>query len=112
MNKYKAQRHKIDGITFDSKKELERYIELKALKDKGLITDLEIHKPYVLIPSQYVDGKCVERAVKYYADFSYKVNGEEVVEDVKGCRHSVAYNLYVIKRKLMLERYGIRVSEV
>lgn len=47
-------------------------------------------------------------------DFVYTQDGETVVEDVKGYRDpaSAGYAKYVIKRKLMLYRYGIRVREV
>lgn len=41
-------------------------------------------------------------------------DGRLVVEDVKGYRdpQSAGYAKFVIKRKLMLERYGIKVKEV
>jgi len=77
-----------------------------------LITDLQRQVEYLLIPSQYrnVNGKrvCVERPCKYKADFVYKEKGQLVVEDVKGFRTPE----YVIKRKLMLERYDIVIKEV
>ena len=59
-------------------------------------------------------GKVVEHECSYVADFVYTQDGETVVEDVKGYRDpsSAAYAKFVIKRKLMLERYGIRVKEV
>ena len=114
MNKYNAKKMTIDGIKFDSKKEANRYIELKALQDAGKIEDLKVHVPFELIPAQYLDGKCIERAVKYIADFTYydKEDVEMVVEDVKGCRHSVSYDLFVLKRKLLLKEYGLRVREI
>lgn len=42
------------------------------------------------------------------------MDGKTVVEDVKGYRDpsSAAYAKFVIKRKLMLERYGIQIQEV
>ena len=79
---------------------------------RGAISNLELQVEYKLIPSQKINGKVVERAVKYIADFCYKENGETVVEDVKGCKKGNAYEIFKIKRKLMLERYGIRVREV
>lgn len=112
MNKYNAQKVKVDGIEFDSKKEAQRYGELKLLERCGAISGLELQVEYKLIPSQKINGKVVERAVKYIADFRYKENGETVVEDVKGCKKGNAYEIFKIKRKLMLERYGIRVREV
>ena len=74
----------------------------------GVISDLKMQVPFELIPSQKRDGKTVERPVKYIADFVYTQDGETVVEDAKGMRTKE----YVIKRKLMLMRYGIRIREV
>lgn len=113
MNKYNAKKITVDGKTFDSKKEANRYSELKLLEKAGRISDLETQVTFSLIPKQVDDnGKVVERACTYKADFVYKENGKKVVEDVKGYRQSGAYQLFAIKRKLMLLCYGIRVREV
>ena len=114
MTKFNNRKIAIDGITFDSKKEASRYLELMELQKAGQISDLELQKKYELIPSQRIDGKVVERAVTYIADFVYKENGETVVEDVKGYRNPQAagYAKFAIKRKLMLYTHGIRVREV
>ncbi len=100
--------------TFDSRKEYRRWKELQLLERAGKIADLRRQVKYELIPAQRVNGKCVERAVSYVADFVYQQNGETVVEDVKGYRDpsSSGYAKFVIKRKLMLHRYGIRILEV
>lgn len=113
-NKYGAKKVTVDGIQFDSRKEANRYCELKLLERCGAITNLELQKEFMLIPAQRVDGKVVERAVKYKADFVYKENGKTVVEDVKGYRDpsSAGYAKFVIKRKLLLYKYGIRIKEV
>ena len=113
-NKYRAQKVIFDGIQFDSKKEANRYYELKLLERAGEITELELQKEFLLIPAQKIDGKVVERAVKYRADFVYKENGKIVVEDVKGYRDpsSAGYAKFVLKRKLMLYVHGIRIKEV
>lgn len=121
--KYNNTKVEIDGHTFDSKHEANRYLELKLLERAGTITDLQMQVKFVLIPSQYepdtvkvlksgkekvVKGKLIERECSYIADFVYQYNGKTVVEDAKGMRTKE----YVIKRKLILERYGIRISEV
>lgn len=106
-NKYHAKKTTVRGQKFDSKKEAARYQELRLLQLAGEITDLRRQVPFLLIPAQYIDGKCVERRVTYKADFVYRKDGELVVEDAKGVRTSE----YKIKRKLMLERHGIRVKE-
>ena len=111
MNKYHARKvHTADGI-FDSQMEYDRWRELKLYEMAGVISDLRRQVPYELIPAQYETAgkrkKCVERACVYKADFVYKQDGEEVVEDCKGVRTDE----YKIKRKLMLEKYGIRIKE-
>lgn len=105
MNKYHAKKTIVDGIEFDSKKEANRYYELLLMKRCGIIKDLQLQVPFELIPKQ--DG---ERACKYIADFVYYdcENYCQVVEDVKGIKTDV----YKIKRKLMLQVYGIKIKEV
>ncbi len=103
MSKYKNRKTVVDGISFDSKKEAARWRELKLLERAGAIADLRRQVRYELIRKQ--EG---ERAVTYIADFVYTENGETVVEDAKGVRTQA----YVLKRKLMLERHGIRIREV
>lgn len=99
-----------DGHKFDSQAEARRYAELSLLLRAGKISDLELQKKYVLIPSQRAGGRVIERECSYYADFAYidVETGEAVVEDVKGARTKE----YIIKRKLMLWVHGIRVREV
>lgn len=52
--------------------------------------------------------------MKYVADFVYTDTRTNltVVEDVKGYRDGGAYRVFVIKRKLMLQRFGIQIKEV
>lgn len=123
----------IDGIEFDSKKEGNRYCELKLLQRAGKISNLECQKRYELIPAQYetvetgeyykVGAKkgqpktkqvCIEQSVVYIADFVYQENGQTVVEDVKGFREpsSATYAKFVLKRKMMLWIHGIKIKEV
>ena len=112
--KYGNRKTEIDGLEFDSKKEAQRYWELKLLQRAGVISGLELQKEFELIPTQRIDGKVVERACKYKADFAYKKDGKLVVEDVKGYRDpaSAAYAKFTIKRKLMLYVHGIKIIEV
>lgn len=112
--KYGAKKVIFDGITFDSKKEASRYKELKLLEQLGDIEQLETHVKFVLIPSQKCEGKVIERECSYIADFVYMENGEVIVEDVKGYRDasSAGYAKFVIKRKLMLYKFGLRVKEI
>ena len=109
MRKYGNKKVTIDGLTFDSKREANRYTELKLLVCGGVITNLQTQVKFELIPSQKDDkGKVIERAVNYIADFVYKENGKTVVEDTKGFKTKD----YIIKRKLMLFKYDIRIIEI
>ena len=110
VNKYRNQKTEVDGITFDSRKEANRWAELKLLERAGEISFLERQPSFVLIPKQVRNGKVIERQTVYKGDFSYQDNktGETVVEDVKG----VKTKEYVLKRKLMLWEYGIIIKEV
>ena len=107
-SKYGNKKVEINGIVFDSKREARRWLELDALAKAGEIQDLERQVPFLLIPSQKVDGKVVERAVSYVADFTYKQNGKTVVEDSKGHKTKD----YILKRKMMLFFYGVQIREV
>lgn len=108
MTKYYNKKTVYNGITFDSKKEADRYVVLTLLQKAGKITDLEVQVPFELIPSQKVDGLTVERPCVYKADFVYRENGKMVVEDTKG----VKTKDYIIKRKLMLHVFGIQIREI
>lgn len=128
MNKYHNRKVIVDGIAFDSKKEARRYQELKMLQDAGEISRLERQVKFELIPEQrawtneiyengrkkgcFKKGKLLERKVEYVADFVYMKDGEVIVEDVKGYRDGGAYRVFVIKRKLMLYRFGLKVIEI
>lgn len=109
----------INGITFDSMKEARRYSDLRLLEMAGEIRDLKTQVEFELIPAQYEPdtigprggirkGKCIERACKYIADFTYYTkDGEYVVEDSKGFHEED----YRIKRKMMLYLKNIRIKE-
>lgn len=102
---------KIGGETFDSQSEADRYMELLVMQKAGIIRDLECHPHYDLIPSQKVPGKPGFRAHGYTADFRYKRDGDEIVEDVKSVRTREERD-YIINRKLMWMLKGIYVTEV
>ena len=109
MNKYFNKKVTINGEQFDSKKEARRYQELLLLQRAGKISGLRRQVKFVLIPTQRIDGKVVEREVSYVADFVYQnlETGKPVVEDSKGMRTKD----YIIKRKLMLRMYNVRIFE-
>ena len=102
MNKYNAKMDKHRR----SQKERNRAWELKILERAGKISSLSEQVRFELLPKQ--EG---EQAAFYIADFTYWQDGKFVVEDVKGYKGDTAYRLFVLKRKLMLYRYGIHVKE-
>lgn len=117
-SKYGNKKITVDGVTYDSQKELNRYAELKLMERYGKISDLQRQVKFLLIPAQYEPdtvgkrggvkrGKLIERECSYVADFVYTDNGKQVVEDTKGFRTAD----YKIKRKLMLSVHGIRIKE-
>lgn len=106
--KYHNKKVTFDGEVFDSQKEAMRFAELKMLERAGVITELRRQVSFELIPPQKINGRSAERACCYKADFVYTENGETIVEDVKGFRTKD----YIIKRKLMLYVYGIKIKEV
>lgn len=90
------------GIEFDSKREANRYSELKLLERAGLISDLVLQPEYYLKVGDVL-------VCKYVADFRYvdRQTGREIVEDTKGVRTDV----YKLKKKLMLAVHGIEILE-
>lgn len=107
-NKYRNVKCELDGITFDSARERDRYAELKMLERSGQIQNLVLQPSFEIVPPVIEDGKVVQRAVTYRADFSYMQDDEIVVEDAKG----VLTDVYKLKKKLMRSVYGIKVREV
>jgi len=101
-SKYKAVKTTIDGIKFDSKKEAERYKELKLLEETYKITGLQMQVKFPLIPKTKYG-----REIVYKADFVYYENGQLIVEDTKGYRTDI----YKLKRRLLAEEYGIVIKE-
>ena len=118
--KYGNSKVEVDGILFDSKREARRYLDLLLLEKAGDISDLQRQVKYVLIPAQREPdiigprggrkpGKLLEHEVSYVADFVYKdKDGNTIAEDTKGFRTKD----YIIKRKLALYLFGIRIREV
>lgn len=119
LNKY----HAIAENGSASRKEARRKWELELEQRAGAISGLRYQVPFELISEKREPdtigprggirrGKVIERNCEYIADFVYYRDGELVVEDAKGYKGGEAYKLFVIKRKLMLDRHGIRIKEV
>lgn len=101
-HKYGAVKTTVDGITFDSKREAERYMELRILEKAGEIKNLALQPAFELQPG-FVNAKGKKvRSIVYKADFAYTENGVYVVEDVKGMETDV----FKLKRKMFDFKYG------
>lgn len=110
-NKYGAIKTRIGDEVFDSRKESVTFTEftlaMTANDPKERVVRLERSKKYLLIPAQVG-----ERACRYIADFVVEfADGHVDVIDTKSII-TRKNPLYVLKRKLMLERFAIRIREM
>lgn len=110
MSKYHSKKTTIYGITFDSKREAERYCELRLLEMAGKIKDLQLQHPFVLQPLFKKKGKTI-RAITYIADFVYYDLEQKkiVVEDVKGYKTKE----YMLKKKMFEYKFpDLTITEI
>lgn len=124
-SKYHNKKVEYDGISFDSKKEMNRYVFLKDMEDKGVIENLERQVRFVLIPSLTEDvvvhlktkdkvvKKTIQLAITYTCDFRYVHDGMTIVEDIKASPKSAALDhVFLLKEKLFRWRYGFAIKRV
>ena len=102
-SKFGAKKTVVDGITFDSKWESERYGQLKAMERGGIVTDLALQVKYDIVINDI-------KICKYIADFVYKEESpdckiKEIVEDAKGFETPE----FKLKKKLMKAVHGIDI---
>ncbi len=69
-NKYGNRKIQVDGITFDSVKEMRMYTELKLMEQAGEVKNLKTQPKYELVPGYTLNGKKV-RAIHYIGDFLF-----------------------------------------
>lgn len=103
-SKYGNRKVTLNGVTFDSQHEAQRYLVLDLARRQGQISELAVHPRYRL----EVNGKLV---CGFWPDFQY-VNreGKLVVEDAKSAPTKT--RAYRIKVKLFKALYGHDVVEV
>ena len=96
-SKFNARRVSIDGITFDSKREGNYYLQLKQARGSGELLYFLVHAP-IHLPG----------GVRYVCDFvEFWKTGQVVFRDVKGHRT----RLYLTKKKMIEALYGIQIQE-
>lgn len=113
-----------DGIDFQSTKEGNRYLYLRALEQKGEIRNLECHTVFELIPKitheEVIHLKTKDKVVTrtdqppttWECDFKYeKADGTTVIEDVKGSKKMITQE-WQLKQKLIYWRFGWRAVVV
>lgn len=117
-SKYGNRKVVRDGIKFDSEREAARFTELKVLRAMGRIRDLRLQVNFTLVEGyKTIEGKRIKPMV-YRADFTYERATEpdrngtvywlREVEDAKGAKTKD----YLLKKKLMQDKYGITIREV
>jgi|APCry1669189534_1035231.scaffolds.fasta_scaffold40524_3 Protein of unknown function (DUF1064) len=94
----------LDGIVFASKKEMNRYAELRLMAKAKLISDLELQPQFVVS----ING---HHFCTYTADFKYIRDGQCVIEELKstGTAKDAAYRL---RKKAAELFYGIKVEVI
>lgn len=117
-SKYGNRKVVRDGIKFDSEREAERFGELKALRAMGKIRNLRLQANFTLVEGYTtINGERIKPMV-YRADFTYEratepdCNGAVYwlleAEDVNGMKTKD----YLLKKKLMQDKFGITIREV
>lgn len=103
------------GVEFDSKDELNRYIDLCYKQERGEISCLHRQVPFLLIPRQSkmmvkhlkTKDKLVEKFLEnpavYTCDFLYMESGVYVMEDVKSFYTRMETD-WPLRRKLMVQK--------
>ena len=111
-SKYRNVRTLIGTDVFDSKKEAQYWVLLRARQELGEILNLQRQVTFDLCAPSWADGPSEECIViaHYVADFVYDVPGEKLkhVVDVKGHRTRE----YLLKKKWLFLQSGIDIEEI
>jgi len=114
-SRYGNVRCEVDGVTFDSLAERDRWLELRLLERAGAISDLR-PSPEHPKKQRFVLGTG-KRPPVYTPDFTYTEQGRRVVEDVKGAKRGgqgTQTDESTLRMKWFRERYSdieLRVVE-
>lgn len=101
MSKYNNKKVVYDGITFDSKAERDYYLYLLDLKQRGIVTDIQLQPSFLLQEKFRKNGK-LYREIAYKADFEVTyADGHVEIVDVKG----MVTKDFAIKQKLFEYKY-------
>ncbi len=107
-NKYRAKRTVVDGISFQSKLEADRWCVLRTLERSGEITHLE-RQPAFLVSIKGVPCFTYVADFRYFSRPTNAQRGEYITEDVKGFRTAI----YKLKKKCVEAAFpGLKIVEV
>lgn len=121
--KYNNTKVEYDGIKFDSKKEMQRYLVLKTAEENGLISNLQLQVRFELIPAvkeEYIEHlktkdkiktRTLQLPITYTCDFQYIKDGETIIEDIKASPKMLPKE-YTLKKKMMFALKGVKIKEV
>lgn len=113
--KYGSNKVTYNGITFDSKYEMQRYVYLLDLQRKGKISGLRLQTKFIiirksvkLVPKQLKtkvrwDKRVIEKESAYHCDFLYEEDGKYVIEEFKSAMTARLAD-YILRRKLMVRK--------
>lgn len=122
-NKYGNKKVEFQGLSFDSKKELQRYMVLLDAQRQGKISNLERQVRFELIPAiteDYIEHlktkdkvktRTVQLDITYTCDFTYMKDGRLIIEDVKASKAMLTKE-YQLKKKLLFAIHGLTIREV
>lgn len=101
MSKYNNKKVVYASITFDSKAERDYYLYLLDLKQRGIVTDIQLQPSFLLQEKFRKNGK-LYRENTYKADFKVTyADGHVEIIDVKG----MVTKDFAIKRKVFEYKY-------
>lgn len=123
VRKYRNKKATYGSLTFDSRKEMNRYIALEKAQRDGLISELVLQPKFELLPKvteTYIkhlktkDKECVrvvQLPITYTADFQYLKGGATIVEDVK-ISPKLLPPEYVLREKMFRYKFGFSIKRV
>ncbi len=109
-SKYRNVKTRVEGITFDSKREADYWLLLRNREALGEISELQRQRSFALMCPNLSGSHSVSFEVaRYLADFCYRDgSGKLHVVDAKGHRTRE----YALKKKWLFLQEGIEIEEV
>lgn len=113
-SKYRNVKTQVDGIVFDSKKEAEHWLVLKAQQSLGDIIGLERQRKFTIyLPDMTRPGpyEALAQLCDYVSDFSFRDLSDRLhVQDCKS--KATRTTVYMLKKRAMMLQYGIEIEEI